>query len=121
MPRETLADVKAARDEFSKRLNVAEDIMRALARDETPDAEDRCELEDGTHYHFRVFGVDRAHGGTVLIAVTAGDYTYYDSQYFETACEHAQKTASYSDKAWPYRDAFDRMARKVRALQEKVA
>jgi hypothetical protein len=115
MPRETLVEVRAARDEFCKRLNITEDIMQALAKGEAPDAEDSCVLDDGTSYHFRVFRTARAHGGTILIAVTTGTErsTYYDSQYFETACEHARLTSTYSDKAWPYRDAFERLKKKV--------
>ena len=121
MKREKLTDVQAQRDEYRKRWNVTEDIMRALAKGETPDVEDRCVLEDGTSYHFKVFGVDRAHGGTILIAVSTGTdrFTSYDSQLFEEACAHAHVTATYELKAWPYRDAFDRMKAKVRAFYQQ--
>ena len=121
--REKMVDVQAQRDEYRNRLHVAEDIVRALAKGEIPDVEDRCVLDDGTSYHFRVFGIDRANGGTILIAVSTGadQFTSYDVQGFEVACEHARVTATYSDKAWPYRDAFDRMRAQVRKHYAKGA
>lgn len=130
MPRETFKDVKAERDALSKQLHVAMEVTRVLARRELPDAEDQCAMENGTIYRFSVFGVNRSHGGVILISFqTPGNQKgdpisfreQFESQYFEDAARIARSTATAVPEAYPYRDAFDRLSLAVRKLQQEAA
>ena len=79
-------------------------------------------MSDGAKYCMRVFGVTRSHGGVILISYKGASGTEaFSSKYFDDALIEARKTATSSPESRAYRDAFDRLERKVRTLQEQTA
>ncbi len=124
MPREKLIDVQKARDEYQKQLAVSNIMVQALARGNTPDASEAATMPDGSFYTLRVYDVARASGGVVLIGFAScygGHRATFDTQYFDDALVAARKTVIAMPESWAYRDAFERLEKVVRKLQQKVA